>query len=195
MSRNSGNEHDRFLTQRRSDSRPRRPRSAVRCDSMNKSSRRRTPQSVLGWREWVSLDGWAVPHLKAKVDTGARTSSLHAFDLDYFERDGADWVRFEVHPWQRSASDAVPVEAPIVELRKIKSSTGDVQRRPVVLAAVSIAGERHEIEVTLTNRDEMGFRMLLGRQALRGRFLVDPGSSYRGGRPPKSVRLLNRQTS
>lgn len=162
---------------------------------MSKHRQADPARDMLGWREWVSIEGWSVPHIKAKVDTGARTSSLHAFDVEPFERGGVDWVRFEVHPWQRSGSDGVLVEAPVVEYRKIKSSTAEIQQRPVVLAAVSIAGVADEIELTLTNRDEMGFRMLLGRQALRGRFAVDPGKSYLGGRPPRSVRVRNRQTA
>ncbi len=143
----------------------------------------------------MSFDTWSVPHLKAKVDTGARTSSLHAFALEYFERDGAEWVRFEVHPWQRSENDPVVVETPVIDHRSIKSSTADVQDRPVVRTTVGIAGVETVIEVTLTNRDEMGFRMLVGREAIRGQFAVDPGRSYLGGRPPREIRRRNRQRS
>lgn len=148
---------------------------------------------VLGWREWISFDSWSVPFVKAKVDTGARTSSLHAFGVESFERDTSEWVRFEVHPWQRSEQDPVIVEAPLLDRRSIKSSTADVQHRPVVSASVLIAGVATEIEITLTNRDEMGFRMLLGREAIRDQFLVDPGRSYLGGRPPLAIRRRNRQ--
>ncbi len=148
---------------------------------------------VLGWREWISFDSWSVPYVKAKVDTGARTSSLHAFGVESFERDDTEWVRFEVHPWQRSERDPVMVEAPLLDRRSIKSSTADVQNRPVVTASVLIAGVASDIEITLTNRDEMGFRMLLGREAIRDQFLVDPGRSYLGGRPPLAVRRKNRQ--
>jgi len=147
---------------------------------------------VLGWREWVSLPDWSVPHMKAKVDTGARTSSLHAFGLEHFERDGDTWARFDVHPWQRSAADDMTVEAKVIEQREIKSSSGDAETRSVVSAVVGIAGVATTIELTLARRDQMGFRMLLGRQAIRGRFLVDPGRSYIGGRPPRAVRQRNR---
>jgi hypothetical protein len=159
------------------------------------SSSRRAERPVLGWREWISLVDWDVPHLKAKVDTGARTSSLHAFDLEWFDRDGQPWVRFEIHPWQRSTADAVVADAPVVSTRDIRSSSGIVDHRPVVRTAVLVAGVAIDAEITLTRRDEMGFRMLIGREATRGRFLVDPGSSYLGGRPPKDVRLRNRRRS
>ena len=150
---------------------------------------------MLGWREWVSLADWDVAHLKAKVDTGARTSSLHAFDLEWFDRGGEPWVRFEVHPWQRSTADAVVAEAAVTSTRDIRSSSGDVDHRPVVHTTLVLAGTPVDAEVTLTRRDEMGFRMLIGREAVRGRFLVDPGNSYLGGRPPKDVRLRNRRRS
>ena len=147
---------------------------------------------TLGWREWVALPDWDVAHMKAKVDTGARTSSLHAFGLEWFDRDGSPWVRFEVHPWQRSTADSVIAEAPVVATRDVKSSSGDVEHRPVVHTSVVLAGRPVTAEVTLTRRDEMGFRMLIGREALRHRFLVDPGVSYLGGRPDRSVRRRNR---
>ncbi len=147
---------------------------------------------MLGWREWVTLSDWNVSHLKAKVDTGARTSSLHAFDLEWFQLGDAPWVRFEIHPWQRSTSDAIVAEAPVVSTRDIKSSSGLVDHRPVVRTSLVIAGCSVDAEITLTRRDEMGFRMLVGREAIRNRFLVDPGVSYLGGRPPKDVRLKNR---
>ena len=147
---------------------------------------------TIGWREWVSLPDWNVAHLKAKIDTGARTSSLHAFGLEWFDRDGSPWVRFEIHPWQRSTADAVIAETAVVATRDIRSSSGDVEHRPVVHTAMAIAGRTVTAEVTLTRRDEMGFRMLVGREALRKRFLVDPAMSYLGGRPDKSIRRRNR---
>lgn len=133
-----------------------------------------------------------VEWIKAKVDTGARTSSLHAFGVEAFTRDGAPWVRFEVHPWQRSTGDAVTVEVPVLDQRWVRSSSGERERRHVVSLPVRVAGATTTVEVTLANRDAMGFRMLLGRQAIRQQFLVDPGRSYLGGRPPKATRLANR---
>lgn len=147
---------------------------------------------VVGWREWVALPEWGVDHTKAKVDTGARTSSLHAFDLEWMERDSEPWVRFEVHPWQRSTDDPAVVESAVIDSRDVRSSSGRVDRRPIVGTVLRIAGIDVACEITLTRRDEMGFRMLIGREALRGRFTVDPGRSYLGGRPDRAVRQKNR---
>jgi hypothetical protein len=140
----------------------------------------------------VSLPEWGVEYTKAKIDTGARTSAIHAFDLQTFELDGAAWVRFEIHPWQRSAADAIPVEAPLVATRRVRSSSGAASTRPVVATSVVLGGRTLRVEVTLTRRDEMGFRMLIGRQALRRHFLIDPAASYLGGRPPLETRRRNR---
>ena len=149
--------------------------------------------TAIGWREWLALPDLGTQWIKCKVDTGARSSSLHAFDIEFFDRDGVRWVSFEVHPWQRSAMDAVRAEAPLADLRSVKSSSGKSEERPVIRSRIVLAGQEHEIDLTLTLRDEMGFRMLLGREAMRKRFLVDPGSSYLAGRPPKDVRENNRR--
>jgi hypothetical protein len=130
--------------------------------------------------------------VKAKLDTGARTSALHAFDLAEFERDGATWVRFSVHPWQRSDADAVLVECPVHDQRVVRSSTGHQQERYVVLTEIELLGHTITTELTLSRRDEMGFRMLIGRQALAQGFLVDAERSYLGGRPPRTARRRNR---
>lgn len=148
--------------------------------------------TTVGWREWVGLPDWNVEAIKAKVDTGARTSALHAFDLELFERDDADWVRFAVQPWQRSDDDVSIVEAIRIDHRTITSSSGTRSARPVVRANLVLAGHQVDAEVTLTRRDEMGFRMLIGREALAQGFLVDPAASYLGGRPSKAVRRRNR---
>ena len=153
---------------------------------------KRSDRPRLGWREWIALPDWNVAHLKAKIDTGARTSSLHAFDLHTFDRDGAQWARFEIHPWQRSTAGGVVVEAEITAWRPVRSSSGKVDERPVVNTTLAIAGQCVAAEITLTRRDEMGFRMLIGREAIRTRFVVDPGASYRGGRPDKEIRKRNR---
>ncbi|MEZ0577443.1 ATP-dependent zinc protease [Nocardioides sp. MH1] len=148
--------------------------------------------SVAGWREWVSLPELGVDWVKAKLDTGARTSSLHAFDIEELERDGARWVRFGIHPWQRSAADSVTAELPVHDVRHVRSSSGHVQERYVVLMAIRIGTRRIRTEVTLSRRDEMGFRLLVGREALRQGFVVDPARSYLGGRPKRVVRRRNR---
>lgn len=148
---------------------------------------------LVGWREWVGLPDAHTPWIKAKIDTGARTSALHAFGIERFTREGAAWVRFEVHPWQTSAADARTVELPVAGLRSVRSSNGETQERVVVVLQLSLAGRTFEAEVTLTDRDEMGFRMLVGRTALAGGgFHVDPAASYVGGQPPRGVRRRNR---
>jgi hypothetical protein len=148
--------------------------------------------TIVGWREWVSLPGLGVPWIKAKVDTGARTSALHAFDLEEVERDGERWVRYSVHPWQGSDEDAVACESRVVDRREVRSSSGHAEERYVVQLDVSMGGQVVDAEVTLSKRDEMGFRMLVGREALCQGFLVDPSGSYLGGRPKPSVRRRNR---
>jgi len=153
-----------------------------------------TPHSntIVGWREWVSLPGLDVSWIKAKIDTGARTSSLHAFDLEEIQRGDLAVVRFGVHPWQDADEDAVVVECPIHDRRSVRSSSGHTEQRIVVLMGVVLRGRMVMAEVTLTNRDEMGFRMLIGREALRQGFIVDSARSFLGGRAPKRVRRRNR---
>lgn len=149
--------------------------------------------TIVGWREWVTLPGAGVPWIKAKIDTGARTSSLHAFDVEEFRRDdGTDAVRFGVRPWQESDDDAVVVEFPVHDRRTVRSSSGHSEERIVVLMDVTLHGRTMTVEMTLSNRDEMGFRMLIGREALRDGFLVAAGESFLGGRAPRRVRRQNR---
>lgn len=146
---------------------------------------RRTPppeRRILGWREWVALPDLGVRDIKAKLDTGARTSSLHAFHLERYAHQGVAMVRFEVHPVQRSRTASVAVEAEVVDERMVRSSDGREETRPVIVTTLEMGGQTWPIELTLTRRDAMGFRMLLGRQALRRRAVVDPGRSYALGR-------------
>jgi hypothetical protein len=144
---------------------------------------------VIGWREWVALPDLGISKIKVKVDSGARSSSLHAFDLNTFERDGVQWVRFQVHPLQRSREKNTTVEAMILEFRSVRSSSGIAKMRPVIVTEIELLGKRWPVELTLASRDNMGFRMLLGREAFRGRFLVDAGKSYYGGRPKRKKRV------
>ncbi len=139
---------------------------------------------VIGWREWAKLPDWGVARIKVKVDTGARSSSLHAVNLKHFDRDGEPWVRFHVHPVQRKSIRTVVVEAPVVDTRLIRSSNGKASRRPVVVTNIELLGEIWPVELTLASRDEMGFRMLLGRE----RSGAGPGRCGRlvfGGRPKR----------
>jgi hypothetical protein len=140
----------------------------------------------------VSLPGIEVEWIKAKLDTGARSSSIHAFDTVVFTRDGAAWVRFGIHPWQDSDEDVVEVECPVLDRREVRSSNGQSEERLVVPMQVRLVGELLDIEMTLSRRDEMGFRMLLGRSALEQGFLVDSSASYVGGKPPVRIRRRNR---
>lgn len=138
---------------------------------------------VIGWREWLALPEFGVARIKAKVDTGARSSSLHAFDMETFERDGTEWIAFSVHPNQRDDRTSLRVEAPVHDRRKVRPSTGKAEVRPVVLVPMTLGAQTWPVEITLVRRDMMGFRMLLGRQAVRGHYVVDPGRSYLAGEP------------
>ncbi len=147
--------------------------------------------AVVGWREWVSLPQAGVEWVKAKIDTGARSSAIHAFDLEPFDQDGAEWVRFSIHPWQKSDEDHVELSLPVLDRREVRSSNGQVEQRYAVALDVALAGRTITTVMTLSNRDEMGFRMLIGREALERGFLVDSSRSYAGGKPRRAVRRKN----
>lgn len=148
-------------------------------------SKEKEALSLIGWQEWMSLPALDVDWIKAKIDTGARTSAMHAYDLKTFiGKDGRERVRFVIHPLQRDNSLSIQAESVVHQWRSVRSSNGKTELRPVILTPITFMGLTWMIELTLTNRDEMGFRMLLGRQAMRGKFAVDSGSSYLGGRGP-----------
>jgi hypothetical protein len=134
--------------------------------------------SVIGWREWCALPDLDIHELKCKVDTGARTSTLHAFDVEVMRRGSRDIVDFQVHPLQRNTKKVVRCQAELLEWRLVTDSGGNRTLRPVIKTSLQLGYSHKEIELTLTSRDEMGFRMLLGREALRGVWLVDPAKSY-----------------
>ena len=142
----------------------------------------------IGWREWVGLPDLGVAAIKAKVDTGARTSALHAYDIESFRRAGALWIRFELHPLQRSNAMKVACEARAIDERSVRNSGGGVEHRYIVRALLKLGDSSWPIELALANRDQMGFRMLLGRTALEGRVLVEPGRSYLLGTRPARPR-------
>ena len=133
---------------------------------------------IVGSEEWCAFPQLGLPAIKARVDSGAKTSSLHAFDIHKFQKNGESWVRFEVHPLQDDRRTTVPCEARIVDRRRVKSSSGTSEKRYVIKTALRIGNETWDVELTLTNRDSMGYRMLLGREAMKGRMLVDPSESF-----------------
>lgn len=133
---------------------------------------------TVGWREWVALPDLGVARIKAKVDTGARTSALHAFDVRMSRRGKKRIVRFRVHPNQKDDETVVDAEGEWIENRTVRSSSGQESLRPVIRTRVRIGDRSWPMELTLTRRDAMGFRLLLGREALRRRCLVDPSASY-----------------
>ena len=157
------------------------------------SSYKKPALPVIGWREWIGLPDFGIKAIKAKVDTGARSSSLHAFDLHMFERDGVQWVGFNIHPVQRKRNNTVEAEAMVHEFRSVRSSSGVAAVRPVIIANVDLLGIIWPVELTLASRDDMGFRMLLGREAFRRRFLVDAGRSFYGGRPKRKIKSKQKQ--
>ena len=143
---------------------------------------------VIGWREWVGFPDLGIPQIKAKVDTGARTSSLHAFLVEPFERDGVPWVRFDIHPSQKNSSEVLSCMAPVLDERVVRDSGGHEELRYVIATTISIGDRVHKVEVTLTDRDTMKFRFLLGRTAIRGQYLVDSGRSYLRGKRKRAAK-------
>lgn len=146
--------------------------------------RPRATRPSVGWREWVDLPELGGGQtVKAKVDTGARTSAIHATGHTPVERDGQTWIEFHLHPDHDDPDRTVTAVAPLVDRRAVRSSSGEEEERYVVRTPIVLHGSRYDIELTLTERADMGFRMLLGRRALRRRFLVDPGHSYLSSDP------------
>ncbi len=138
-------------------------------------------QRFIGWREWLALPELGVPAIKAKIDTGARTSALHTFVIEPYLDRGRSMVRFGVHPLQRRRDVELFCRAEVVDRRAVTSSNGQRETRYVIRTPMELAGRRWPVELTLTNRDTLNFRMLLGRTALQGVF-IDPAASYLAGR-------------
>lgn len=136
---------------------------------------------VVGSEEWCALSLLGLPAVKARVDSGAKTSSLHAVNIHQFVRSRESWVSFEIHPLQKNDDVVIRCEAPVVDRRTVKSSSGTSERRYVIKTMIGVADTAFEAEVTLTNRDSMGYRMLLGREAMSGRMIVDPEGSFLQG--------------
>jgi hypothetical protein len=133
---------------------------------------------IIGWREWVSLPDLGISKIKAKIDTGARTSALHAFALRPFEENGLHKIQFDIHPLQHNTQYVISCVATVVDRRPVTDSGGHTEERYVIQTPITIAGQTWSIEITLTERENMLFRMLLGRSALRKHFIVNPARSF-----------------
>ena len=133
---------------------------------------------IIGKAEWCGLEELGLPAIKARVDSGAKTSSLHAFNIHQFEEEGKRYVHFDIHPIQNDRKTIQSCRGLVVDRREVRSSSGVKERRPVIKTPITLGDETWNIEVTLTNRDSMGYRMLLGREAMTNRVLIDPDSSF-----------------
>jgi ribosomal protein S6--L-glutamate ligase len=148
-------------------------------------------KTIIGSEEWCAFPELMIPALKARIDSGARTSSIHAFNIQPFKRHGQSWVSFEVHPIQNNRRIVIRCERPVVDRRSVKSSSGLAETRYVIAATMKLGEEVWEIELTLANRDSMGYRMLLGREAMGKRLIIDPSQRFCLGRiSPKRVLAL-----
>jgi len=136
-------------------------------------------KQIIGWREWVSFSDLGIEKIKAKIDTGARSSALHAYNIEcYTTKNGKLRVKFSVHPLQKNNKCVIPCHADVIDQRYVKSSSGQQELRTTILTNLTMGVDSWPIELTLTNRDNMGFRLLIGRTALRRKFLVDPQRSF-----------------
>lgn len=140
---------------------------------------------TLGWREWASLPELNIPAIKIKIDTGAKTSALHAFDIETFLKDQKKFIRFNIHPAQNDDKHTIKCEAQLIDQRQISDSGGHKEMRYVIETKLVLGNKEWPIEVTLTNRSNMRFRMLLGRRAMVDHALVDPSASYLCGKLEK----------
>ncbi len=148
------------------------------------------PKISIGWEEWCAMPDLGLPAVKAKIDTGAKTSALHAYDIETFVHFHVPFVRFKIHPLQADRSIYKICEAPLIEKRIVTSSNGEREVRPVILTALTFGPVTINAELTLTSRHKMNFRMLLGREALRkARFVVEPSKSFMLGKIKKPERL------
>jgi hypothetical protein len=135
-------------------------------------------KTIIGWREWVAFPDWGLPGIRAKVDTGAKTSAIHAHRPEAETRDGVPGVRFAVHPRERHRAPELRCWAPLVDERRVTSSNGRSELRRVVRTRITLGHLTFRTQLTLTNRDAMGFRVLLGRDTLKPRWIVDPAASF-----------------
>jgi len=152
-------------------------------NSQSKSSPEKC--TLIGWKEWLVLPDLGIPSLKVKIDTGARTSALHTFSLEEFSSEGQLMVRFGIHPFRKRSDVELFCEAPVVDQRFVKDSGGHAEMRYIIETSVLLGTLLWPIKISLTNRDGMMFRMLLGRTALKDRFIIDPAKAYLIGKKLK----------
>ncbi len=143
----------------------------------------KNPQKIIGWKEWFGLDSISLPAIKGKIDTGAKTSSLHAFNIESFYIEDVEYVKFEIHPLQKNKSLARTCVARVIDQRMVSDSGGKKEKRFVIKSDLRIGDSKIRIELTLANRDTMAFRMLLGREAIKqAKMLVDTSKSFLQGK-------------
>lgn len=154
----------------------------MESQELPKKTAKTRPLTMVGWREWVGLPQLGIGKIKTKVDSGAKTSALHAFHITPFKRNEEHYIRFKIHPIQKSDEPVVETVAKIIDIRWITDSGGHRERRYVIETILKLGEEEWPIELTLTNRDTMNFRMLLGRSAMKKRLMVNPGRSFLCGK-------------
>lgn len=145
-----------------------------------------TALSIVGWREWVALPDLGIDQIKAKIDSGAKTSALHAFEIKSFKIEKHHYIRFKVHPLQKNKEIVVEATAKVIDIRWIMDSGGHRERRYVINTTLTLGKDSWPIEMTLTNRDTMNFRMLLGRSAMKKRLIINPAKSFLSVSEPNS---------
>ena len=144
-------------------------------------------KQIIGWKEWFSLDCIALPAIKGKIDTGAKTSALHAFNIETFYIEDVEYVRFDIHPLQKNKRFVRSCIARVIDRRMVSDSSGKKEKRIVIKSDLKIGDKKIRIELTLTNRDNMSFRMLLGREAImQAKMIVDISKSFVQGKLKKS---------
>ena len=151
------------------------------------SDSQKIKHTMIGWRERVALPQLGIDRITAKTDTGAFSSSIHAFDIEPSERNGESWVTFSVLPSRRNADEVIRCEAKVSDRRRVKSSDGSSSERYFICTELIIGDTALTIEMSLANRGAMGYRMLLGRTAIRGNFIVDPAGSYLTNKPFRAL--------
>lgn len=153
-------------------------------------------KKTIGWKEWFGLDCLSLPAIKGKIDTGAKTSSLHAFNIENFYIEDVEYVKFDIHPLQKNKKLVRTCVSRVIDQRMVSDSGGKKEKRFVIKSDLKIGEKKFRIEITLANRDTMAFRMLLGREAIKqAKMMVDPSKSFLQGKPKrKEILKLYRTT-